>query len=125
MSINACTMDVSSVDTFCGARRAIVLNALIHRLRPPVPPSAGKASNGGWAKNRPPVQRPRWDQDEAPAYVPTELDHITVTVKLFGESASVTQKVENRLDLVTVTEVRVNQAPEIGVNIENFKVSHV
>lgn len=111
----------------------IVLGHLIDELRPV---QAGKkTSNGGWAKNRPPsryqgIHRPRWDQDEVT--VPTELDHVTVSATAFGVTGVVVQKVEHRLDLVTVTDVRLEEVTvtgelcsELGVNIENFKVHNV
>lgn len=125
MSINACTIASSSVDTFCGVRRAIVIGGLINQLRPPQP-NTTHGGHGGWRKDRPPsifqgIHRPRWDQDEVPAYKPTELDHVTVAVEFLHLKGSETQKIEQRLDLVTVTDVNINPTT-VGVNIENLQV---
>ena len=125
MSINFCTLTSSSVDSFCGNRRAIVLQNLIDEFRPPRPAGTG-ASNGGWTQGRPPanynqVNRPRWEPPEAPRYEPTELDRITVTAEFLSLKGTDTQSVENRLDLVTVTDIHINPTV-VDVNIENLKV---
>lgn len=128
MSINFCTLSNSSVDSFCGNRRAIVLDRLIDELRPPV--TDKKVSNGGWTKQRPPayfkgINQPRWEQPEAPKYVPTELDTVIVSVTFNGITSTDSQAIDNsRLDLVTVTDIHVNPVSvSVDVNIADMKVT--
>lgn len=123
MSINYCTLASSSVDSFCGNRRALVLNRLIDELRPPTPPNTGGM---GWvqkpaAKHVPPP-RPYWQPPEVPRELPTELERITVTAEFLSLSGTDTQAVIARPDLVTVTDIHI-EPTTVDVNISDFQVT--
>lgn len=125
MSINYCTLASTTLDSFCGNRRAIVLDRLIDELRPPVVNGPG---GPGWVQ-RPtikpqvkPAQRPYWQPTEVPRELPTELERITVTAEFMGLNGSDTQAITARPDLVTVTDIHI-ELTLVGVNIENFKVT--
>lgn len=114
MSINFCTLTNSSVDSFCGNRRAIVLQNLIDELRPPAPVVSGGNPQAKWIN----AQAPRkWE----PPALPTELERITVSARFQELSGSSTQEIKPQLELVTVTDIHV-QPTKVEVNIENLKV---
>lgn len=125
MSINYCTLASSTLDSFCGNRRALVLDRLIDELRPPVTPSVGSV---GWTQRPPakpivrPAQRPYWQPPEVPRELPTELERITVTAEFLGLSGTDTQAITARPDLVTVTDIHIVPT-EVGVNIVDFEVT--
>lgn len=121
MSINYCTISNSSVDSFCGNRRAIVLDRLIRELRPPVP-TVNSAGNSAYVRT-PIPQIPRRREDERwepPTVAPTELDRIVVSVNFNGITGVAEQEVDGRLDLVYVTELKVEHV-EVSVNISALK----
>ena len=97
MSINYCTISNSSVDSFCGNRRSIVLNRLINQLRPA---NVHRGGNPAHVKKIIP-QIPRWDVDrlEQQTVTPTELDKVVVTVKFEGVTGVAEQTMDHRLDL--------------------------
>ena len=120
MSINYCTISSSSVDSFCGNRRAIVLDRLIRELRPPVP-ATNKGGNPAHVRAPiPQISRRREEQWEPPTVVPTELDRIVVSVNFNGITGVAEQEVDGRLDLVYVTELKVEHV-EVSVNISALK----
>jgi len=119
MSINYCTLANSSVDSFCGNRRSIVLNRLIHELRPaPVV----RGGNPLHVRERIPqiIHRRRDREEEDQVVVPTELDKVMVTVTFEGQTGSETQQADHRLDIVYITELKVENTP-LSVNISAIK----
>lgn len=120
MSINYCTISSSSVDSFCRNRRAIVLDRLIRELRSPVP-----IANRGGNPTRvrapiPQISRRREELWEPPTVVATELDRIVVSVNFNGITGVAEQEVNGKLDLVYVTELKVEHV-EVSVNISALK----
>lgn len=120
MSINYCTLAGSSIDTFCGARRAIVLARLIEELRPATPTQRPVRGGGPTPKFHPQIRDHRWEQ---PTIVPpTELDRITVSAVFQDLSGSAFQDLDNRLDLVFVTNIEI-EPTSVGVNITDLKIN--
>lgn len=122
MAINACSVNGFTIDA---GRCRNKFAALIPILHPTT--SAPKVSNGGWAKARPPanyrgINAPRWERDEVPREVPTELERITVTASFDGRTGTDTQQITSRPDLVTVTDIRI-EAGEVSVNIANLQIT--
>jgi hypothetical protein len=115
MAINYCTLTSSTLDAFCGNRRAIVLERLIDELRPVIGPAVSNPQSK-WITARPPQ---KWE----PPALPTELERILVTAQFQELSGSSTQEVRSQLELVTVTDVHV-QPTKVVVNIENLRVNH-
>lgn len=119
MSINYCTISSSAVDSFCGNRRAIVLARLINELRPPVP-QTNVIRGGGPTPKFQQVRHDRWEQPVINP--PTELDRITVSAEFLGLKGSAFQDVDNRLDLVFITDIEI-EPTTVGVNISDLKVN--
>jgi len=123
MSINYCTIAATTVDTFCGNRRALVLARLIPELHPITPPNPqpGNGSHGsvapGWSNYRPQPQR--WE----PPVISTERDRIVVKAEFQDLRGEDQQDIENRLDIVFVTNLHVEQQSAVSVNISNIKVN--
>jgi hypothetical protein len=119
MSINACSINGFTID----ARRC---RDKFHDLIPILhPPTTTPTSNGGWTQKRPPehyrgINPPRWDDKQVPT--PTELDRVTVTVEIFGMKGSDEQQIVPRLDLVTVTDIHIENG-DVDVHIDNFQVT--
>jgi hypothetical protein len=108
MSINFCTLTNSSVDTFCGNRRSIVLNGLL-KQKYPVRGTNNRVVSQSFANLRPDLVR-RDDADERPTLV-YEQPLITVEVILDGVRMEHTLQAEQRLDFVTVTDLVVSGHP--------------
>jgi hypothetical protein len=124
LSINYCTLAGSSIDTFCGGRRAIVLTRLINELRPPVPQPTEQTRGGGPTPKFHQAQQVRRDHWEQPTInPPTELDRITVAVEFQDLKGSAFQDVDNRLDLVFVTNIEIEPV-SVSVNISDLKIEH-
>jgi hypothetical protein len=118
MSINYCTLSSSTVNTFCGAKRALVLARLIPELHPVVPPVPKKGGNVQQAKFQNYRQPEKWE----PPIVPTERDRIVVSVEFQNLRGSDEQLITEHLDIVFITELQVNPTT-VSVNIENLKVN--
>ena len=120
MSINYCTISSSSVDSFCGNRRQIVLNRLINELHPPVP-AQRRGGNPTHVKYPiPAIRRDRDERWEQPTITPTELDKIVVTAEFNGLLGSSQQDIDGRLDFVYVTDLEF-EGEEVSVNISAIK----
>jgi len=135
MAINYCTVSGSTINTFCSPQRAAVLARLIAVLHPSIEPPilrpAHVGGGGGLAGN--PVrnapanqqryanyqQSPRWE----PPVISPESDRIIVTAKFQNLSGTDQQDVLQRLDIVYVTNLRV-EAVTVDVNINNLTVNH-
>lgn len=119
MSINYCTISNSAVDSFCGNRRSIVLARLIDQitdLRAYQPPLRG----GGPTPKIQQIRQDRWEQPVINP--PTELDRITVSVEFQDLQGTAFQDVDNRLDLVFVTNIQI-EPTTVSVNISDLKVN--
>lgn len=115
MSINYCTIANTTVDTFCGNKRAIVLSRLIKELHPePIRHPGGNVQQSKYTNY---TQAPRWE----PPVISTERDRIVVQAKFQELRGTDEQANEQRLDIVFVTNLRVDPAT-ISVNIKNIKV---
>lgn len=115
MSINYCTISNSSIDSFCGNRRQIVLQRLIAEFRPPV---VNPGRNSGAGVGRWP-QRP--EEKYVPPYVPTELERIRVEVKLGDYSGTAAQDIKFQTELVVITNLQSTETG-VGVNISNLRL---
>ena len=145
MSINYCTIGKDRVDGFCGNQRAKILARLIHEAghdiivvppQPPRPIGGGSAIGGGF-NFHPAVQQPMYrppDINDKPL-PPVEQPIITVSAKIFDMFGSETLEATQRLDFVVVTdlefgssptvavtELQMNVAPEITVNISEMEI---
>lgn len=118
MAINYCTISSSSIDSFCGARRAIVFNRLVSQLHPTVRTVGG---NPAHVATKIPALRPR-EREEMRYEKPTELDKILVSANINGISGSELQNYNQRLDLVFITNLK-NVSQSINVNISNISVN--
>ena len=143
MSINYCTIGRDRIDGFCGNQRAKVLARLIHEaghdiiVVPPVNPprhsGGGGISIGAPGFNftpnvlQPGIQRP-WQQQPQPKVdlekdaPPREQPFITVKVEFMGLVGSQTIEASNRLDFVVVSDLEINDGPEITVNISEMEI---
>jgi hypothetical protein len=112
MSINFCTISASSIDSFCGARRAVVLNNLLAEFRPEPPVTTPKRGGGPiFAGIR------REEEPKTPVYF--ELDHVTVSATFQDMSGSDTLDMTGQLDFVIVTDLEFN-ASNVHVNITDL-----
>jgi len=127
MSINFCTLTNSSVDTFCGNRRSIVLNGLLQKKYPPPVQGGGRrVLRDTFAEQRPDlIVR----EEDRPQLV-FEQPFITVEVSMNGITMAQTLDAQQRLDFVTVTDLKVNpvtaspvdEALEVAVNIADISI---
>lgn len=135
MSINYCTIGKNSIDGFCGNQRAKVLSRLIHEaghdiiVVPPTPtprPSSGGTSIGirSGFDFRPDVRSPpfRREPEAQRPLQPQEQPFITVSAEILGMKGQETLEVSPRLDFVTVTDLEINEGPEITVNISDMEI---
>jgi hypothetical protein len=115
MSINACTTNSSSITSFCGVRRAVVLAGLIAKKYPST--SIASGSVGSAAKDIRTLPRPSVKDDET--VLTFEQPFVTVQVEAFGKTY--TQQLENsaQTEFVAITEVEIGS---IEVNILELQV---
>lgn len=119
MSINACTIDASTVNTFCSPRRGIVFNNLSNILHPTTPPFVQAGSSRVLRDTSP--FAPQFEIDDQPI-VTFEQPEVTISVELFGVVGTETQNVAGaQADFVTVTNLTVDGVePIVGVNITDL-----
>lgn len=115
MSINFCTLTNSSVDSFCGNRRALVLNKLLAKKYPQ--PAAG---------TNPRVLRddtyPRpFDFEDRPV-LNFEQPFITVQVNFQNDVGTQQIDNDNRLDFVTITNWFVDIG-DFNVTVSNLTIN--
>jgi hypothetical protein len=122
MAINFCTLTRSSIDTFCGSRRQVVLNRLLEKKYPKNTAGAGQSVRDTFALQRPDLFR-RVEDDERPPLV-FEQPLITVQVIMNGMSMQQTLESHQRLDFVTVTDLDIRpMSPEqVTVNIADINI---
>jgi len=137
MSINYCTIGLDRIDGFCGNQRAKVLARLIREagheiiVVPPTPTprpgGSGGSTIGGGFNFRPnvfqpgqPWQQPRQDIDQN--LPQREQPYITVTAEIMGMRGSETIEATARLDFVIVSDLEINEGPEITVNISEMEI---
>ena len=115
MSINFCTLTNSSVDSFCGNRRGIVLNNLLQQKYPT--PSTGtnpRVVRDAFAELRPDLIR-HVEPDERPT-INFEQPLITVEVWMDGVRMAETQENTAQLDYVSITDVTIGESVPEAVN---------
>jgi len=127
MSINYCTIGTGRIDGFCGKQRAKVLARLIHEAGHDVivvPPKPTPRPHSGGSTIRPgmdfkPYIAPQMDRQNLP---PVDQPYITVRAEIFGMVGSETIENTQRLDFVVVTNLEINEGPEISVNISEMEI---
>lgn len=105
MSINFCTLTNSSVDTFCGNRRSIVLGNLINQKYAQIGTNNSSVRDS-FAKQRPDLVHHVEDDDRQPLVF--EQPFITVEVWMDGIRQAQTLEAVQHLDFVTVTDLSVS-----------------
>lgn len=123
MSINFCTLTNSSVDTFCGNRRSIVLGNLIAEKYPA--PFVGTNNQGirdTFAQLRPDLVRHVEVDDRPP--IAFEQPFITVEVWMDGVRMAETQESTQQLDFVSITDVVIGESKPMqeAVSITDFVI---
>jgi hypothetical protein len=123
MSINFCTLTNSSVDTFCGNRRQIVLDNLLNQKYPPaILGTANQSIRDTFVQQRPDLVRHVEDEDRPTLNFEQPL--VTVQVTMGGITMQHTLETHQRLDFVTVTDLEIRPVgPEqVTVNITDIQV---
>lgn len=129
MAINFCTLTNSTIDTFCGNRRQIILDRLLRERYPPAPPAVLGTNNASvreaLVRQRPELfRRPVEDDERAP--LTFEQPFITVSAELLGATGKQQLDAATRLDFVVVTNLKIGerrqQEATVAVNISDFKV---
>ena len=104
MSINACTIDSFTLDSFCSRQRSVVFGRLVPILHPPIPTGVG---GGNPRVLRDTFTRPDYDVEDKPVLT-FEQPIVAVTVELFGHTGTDTQDVTGaNVDFVSVTDLAV------------------
>lgn len=103
MSINHCTLSSATLDTFCGARRAIVVQNLLDEKYP-----AGNVQTGRSAY----FYEPRDDVTPFTFEQPLITVNVTIDDELHTETLEATQS----LDFVVVSGIEITAAPEVFVS---------
>lgn len=116
MSINFCTISSSPVDSFCGARRAIVLQNLIDEAHPPV-----QQTGGGNPRAYLPARHVEREEREPLQPVATE---IIVTVETFGEIHMATQPFTELVAMVTVTNLEFSGSKVAPVSVNSTEITY-
>lgn len=115
MSINACTLANTTVDTFCSPRRALVFAKLVAELHPVYTPQATTSKTHlGYAPYR--------EEDDDRPTLKFEQPIITVHVDILGFSGSDTQDISGvQLDFVTVTDFEHVGAIDVSISDITFE----
>lgn len=120
MSLNSCTLNSFTVNTFCSPRRGILFNNLVEELHPPIIPVTG--TNPRVLRDVPRIHRPfEIENDTVHKF---EQPIVSVTVELFGFIGTDTQEVSaSSLDFVTVTGFDLGEETEseVHVNITDLR----
>lgn len=117
MAINFCTLTSSTLDAFCGSRRALVLNQLLTQKYP----VQGTNNSSVRSTKVAPVNFEPAEREEE-SVLTFEQPIVTVTVEMFGMTGQDTQNVmSSHIDFVTVTHLEV-ETEEIIVSIDNLGV---
>jgi hypothetical protein len=122
MSINSCTVDMESINGFCGKQRSKMI-ALLRETRginppvyipdePIVPPAVIKYGGSGGVAPR---FIPRMPEPLSREF-PVEQPIITVSAEIFGIKGFESLEVTSRLDFVIVTDLEVTQAITIEIS---------
>jgi hypothetical protein len=136
MSINYCTIGLTTVNSFCNAERTKVLARLIqqagHDVVPTPQPTNGGSGGSAYSPGigiQPgvrPMPPPRWTPPEIDHIeAPREQPFITVYAEIMGMMGSETLEVTQRLDFVTITDLEVNHNASITVNISEMEMGPV
>lgn len=123
MAINFCSVDQSTIDSFCGGRRRVVLDRLIAEKYPVVsvhPAGGGRAVRDTFA-----VQPP-FEFEDRPT-LNFEQPWITVEVEFDGKKSSQTLDNDVQQHFVSVTgfldeDAQVSEQVAITVNITHFEI---
>jgi hypothetical protein len=129
MAINFCTLTNSTIDTFCGNRRQLILDRLLEERYPPAPPPVLGTNNSSvreaLVRQRPELFR-RPAEEEELTQLTFEQPFITVTAELLGTTGTHQLDAATRLDFVVVTNLRIGERHQleatVAVNISDFKV---
>jgi hypothetical protein len=142
MSINACTISESTLDTFCGRRRSIVLTRLIKEagheiVLPPIidPPTPPKYTGGGHGSTgirfnpgiplpsrQPPQFISRASETEFNTNISmAELPYIMLDVELFNMQGRGTVENKRTNEFVTLTDLEFTMS-EITINITDLEI---
>lgn len=126
MAINFCTLTNSTIDTFCGNRRQLILDRLIEEKKNQTNFIGTNNSSVriDFAQRFPHLIRHVEDEDRTPLNF--EQPFHTVTVELFGDTGTHQLDTTSRLDFVVVTDLQVGPPrlhDDVVVNISDFKVN--
>lgn len=129
MSINFCTLTGSTLDTFCGNRRQLVLDRLLDE-KYPTPPAVTLGTNNrnvsiDFAKRYPHLTRHVEDDDVKT--LEFEQPFIIVTAELLGIKGEQRLDADRNLNFVVVTDLQLmsTAAPkqvDLAVNITDFRM---
>lgn len=118
MSINFCTITNSSVLSFCGNRRGIVLNNLLAQ-KYPVQGTNNRGTYYAIRKDAVPDVQQRWrteNDDEDLKFLDFEQPIVSVEVEFMGSKGVETQDFSStQTDFVTVTDFSANDVTIVQV----------
>lgn len=112
MSVNFSSINGSTIDSFTGLSRTVIVAQLIERLRTTKRGSHGSASQPRYSSS---------EEDRAPIRS-TELDRIIVTAMFQELSGSDEQLVTTALDLVYISDIMI-EPTKIIVNIADLEIT--
>jgi hypothetical protein len=119
MSINFCSIDRSSINSFCGSRRQVVLDRLLDEKYPVAPPAViTRGGNPQNIRNQFQIARP-FEYEEQPVLT-FEQPFITVSVELHGKTGSQTLENQPQAHFVTVTGLAIEPTLMVSVSDMDF-----
>jgi len=126
MSINFCTLTGSTLDTFCGNRRSIIVNQLLTEKYPPAPSAPGTNNHHvstDFARRYPHLVQHVEHEEIKP--LTFEQPFITVSAELLGDVGTQTLEAKVQMEFATVTDLKIGDSPapqDISVNISDFSI---
>lgn len=124
MSINFCTLTGSTIDTFCGNRRGIILQNLLTEKYPPAPAALGtnnRTVSIDFARRYPHLVQ-HVDHEIDRPQLQFEQPFVYVTAELMGKTGTQTIEATAQLEFVSVTDLKVEPSSAITVNISDFSI---
>lgn len=122
MSINACTINNTTIDAICSNRRAAIISDLQSRL-------AHDEAKGHVQVN--PIPRPQHTQQYRPSetepqlnVLPMEQSQIAVTIEMYGEqfTQSMERGDDNFIPMINVYDIRSKTDTIESVNITDLNI---
>lgn len=125
MSINTCNLNSHTIDSICGYRRGVIINALLEKKYPPVSPILGtnnQSIRASFVRSRPDIAQ--WLPREMQPNWTFELPVIVVTVELDGRTYSQTLDDGTSLGIVLAKDLKIEdqQKDKISVNIFDLRI---